>query len=187
MKGLQLTDYGLPKRHKKFLLWSVGHTHIRSDTGQSRRKASKGYTIIEILIVLSILVLLFFGGYGAYREFARRQILDNFYKEMRTDLGFARELAISGEKPTGCSGTLSGYQVDFASGVYNISAVCASNVLVRSRSIPGDVQVSGFVSFSYKVLGQGTTLAGPLNVTFSQASTGRAINATVTKEGILQQ
>lgn len=148
----------------------------------------RGYTLIEILITMSILTLLFFGGYGAYREFTRRQTLDNFYKEFRVDLSLARERAVSGEKPTGCSGTLAGYAVGFSTESYTVSAVCSSNVLIKQTSIPSDLQMTGAPNFTYKVLGQGTNLLPQTTtITIRQISTGRVITAELTKEGILQR
>lgn len=147
---------------------------------------SRGFTLLELMIVFSIMTILFTFGIALYREFARRQALQNFYKEMVVSLALAREKALSGEKPSGCSGTLVGYQVSFSSSSYTVSAVCNSLVPVNTYSAPADISLSGFSSFVYKVLGQGTTLANPLSVTLTQSSTGKSINATITREGMLQ-
>lgn len=145
-----------------------------------------GYTLLEVLIVVAIIAMLFFGGYASYREFSRRQTLQNFYKEMVVNLALARQKALSGEKPSGCSGSLVGYEVSFGASSYSVAAVCSSNVVVGTYLMPSDISLSGFSSYTYKVLGKGTTLANPLSVAIAQNSTARSINATINKEGILQ-
>ncbi len=146
----------------------------------------QGYTLIEVLIVLVISTVLFFGGFGAYREFTRRQLLNGVYKELQVNLSLARELSISGEKPTACSGVLIGYSVVFAGSSYTVSATCPNSVLVRTINLPSGLTITA-TNFMYKVLGQGTNLAGDAAVVVSFPAVGRTVNATITKEGILQK
>ncbi|MEK7521379.1 MAG: prepilin-type N-terminal cleavage/methylation domain-containing protein [Patescibacteria group bacterium] len=147
---------------------------------------SRGYTLIEILIVLVIATILFFGGFGAYREFTRRQILNGVYNELGVNLSFARELAWAGEKPTGCTGVLAGYVVAFLAESYTISATCPNSIIVRTITLPSGVTIAS-TNFMYKVLGQGTTLPASVVATVAYPAVGRTISAIITKEGILQK
>ncbi|MBI4029221.1 MAG: prepilin-type N-terminal cleavage/methylation domain-containing protein [Candidatus Blackburnbacteria bacterium] len=162
------------------------NTQSDSNFQFSIESTKSGYTLLEVLIVLVIITTLFFGGYTAYREFSRRQALQNFYKELVVSSALAREKALSGEKPSGCNGNLVGYQMSFDSSTYSISAVCNSVVSVTTYSIPSGIVVSGFTNYTYKVLGKGTTLTDSLSVTLTQSSTGKTINATISREGVMQ-
>ena len=145
-----------------------------------------GYTLLEVLIVLVITTALFFGGFATYREFSRRQILNATYKELGTNLSLAREFAMSGEKPSGCTGILSGYSVSFTGTGYTIAAVCSSTVIVRSLTLTSGITISG-PNFTYKVIGQGTNLTSGSTVAISYAAIGKTLNATLTQNGILQK
>lgn len=152
-----------------------------------KRKTFKGFTLIEIIIGLAIISLLFLVGYAAYQEFARRQALNTAYSQVKSSLELAQQLALSGEKPSGCgANTLSGYQVSFYSdqNYFNIYAVCNSSVRVRRINLPPGITVPTLAVF-YNVLAKGTTFPSNQDFTFTQASTGRTLNATITKEGSL--
>lgn len=153
---------------------------------QAREGASRGYTLIELMVGLTIAALLFLVGYAGYREFIRRQALDNTYKELKSDLKLAQQLALSGEKPSSCTGALFGYQVAFAESSYTVSASCGGSVQVRTRPLPGGITLSGADTILYKIIGEGTTLTGNILIILTQASTGRTKVLEITKEGTLK-
>lgn len=149
--------------------------------------APGGFTLIEILVTMTIAGVLFAGGYAAYQDFSRRQALDNAYKELRTNLNLARQLAISGEKLPSCTSPLSGYRVDFYSTHYTLSAVCGVTIVASDIPLPSGITVSGTSGFMYKALAQGTSLDSSVDVTLTQALTNTSIQATLSKEGILER
>lgn len=151
-----------------------------------RPTVQRGYTLIEVLISVGILIILFFGGYGAYRQFAKRQALSNAYKETRTDLNLARERASSGEKPSGCVGTLRGYKVSFSPTQYTVATVCDTDVAIRTNTLPSGVEFQQYVNaVTYKVLGQGTDLSAGQTMVLTNFT--QTITFTITKEGLVQQ
>lgn len=145
-----------------------------------------GYTLIELMVALTIAALLFLIGYASYREFVRRQALDNTYKELKSDLKLAQQQALSGEKPDSCTGALFGYEVAFAESAYTVSASCGGMVQVRQRALPGGITLSGSDTILYKIIGEGTTLTGDISLTLTQASTGRTKILEISKEGTLK-
>src|SRR3972149_10727847 len=71
-----------------------------------------GYTLIEILVALTIMVLLFLTGFASYRAFSRRQELVSAVRQVQGDLRQAQENAIASKKPAGCGAldALDGYR-----------------------------------------------------------------------------
>lgn len=85
---------------------------------------NKGYTFLEITISLFIFALLFLGGYTAYREFIRREIIGNSATTLRNNLLGIRQAALTGEKPPGCGdSSLTGYKFSFSTNRVNIGTV----------------------------------------------------------------
>lgn len=64
----------------------------------------KGYSLIEVLVVMTIIGVLFSLGYASYRNFSRRQTLMGLAKQVEGDLRLAQQMALSGEKPSACDG-----------------------------------------------------------------------------------
>lgn len=117
------------------------------------------FTLIELLVVISIIGILFTIGMAAYNEFNRGQILSQAAKNFKNDLRLAQSKASSGEKPAGCIGTLSGYQVTFTANSYTLNALCPNTVLVKTTPLPQNVTFSPVPTtpILFKVLAQGVS------------------------------
>lgn len=126
-----------------------------------------GYTIIELLIVISIMVLLFSFTFTSYRSYQKRQLLESAVRQVTSDLRLAQEYAISGKKPSPSpcdNAVLQSYSFQRESSTqYRLQAVCGSSqVDVKGPvELPSGVQMS-FSSgdtLSFNVLGRGATPA----------------------------
>lgn len=126
------------------------------------RKSLKGYTLIEILVGLSIIAILFSVGYLNFRDFARRQAVVAASRALRSDIRLAQEQALAGQKPAGC-GTLDAFQVNITSAsTYEVDAVCGGSILVVKQ-----VTAQSGITFTaptpnpirFKVLANGTNIA----------------------------
>lgn len=169
------------------------HVTMRFRIHDAKRTLNCGFTLIEILVAISIVGLLFGLGYAAYREFTFRQSLENTHKELGVNFELVRQLALSGEKPAGCSGALKGYRVSFESVVYRVYAACDSDILVRTILLAPGVE---FVSYTnnvlFKVLGQGTDLPPESLGTYTikhrtDREADRLVAGRLTKEGIFER
>ena len=144
-----------------------------------------GYTLIEILVVLSIMGLLFGAGYANLRGFQRRQSLSDAAKQVQGDLRYAQELALSGQKPSNvnCTGAnnLNGYlfTVLSSSNSYEIRASCTGAVpppASKSVTLPVGLSITSTLSsLLFKVLGNGTN-----NATISVSQQGNSVPVTIT-------
>ncbi|MEK7472953.1 MAG: prepilin-type N-terminal cleavage/methylation domain-containing protein [Patescibacteria group bacterium] len=132
----------------------------------------KGYTLIELLVGISIIAIIFGVGFVSYREFSRRQSLTGVTKQLVGDLRLAQQLALTGQKPeSGLCTTLIGYTVSRTSTTtYDLIANCSNaNYIIKTINMPVNTTISAG-SVTFKVLGQGTNLTSPLTYTVTNTS-----------------
>jgi prepilin-type N-terminal cleavage/methylation domain-containing protein len=150
-------------------------------------KIKSGYTLIEILVAMTIIGLLFSFGYANFRDFSRRQVVKDTAKEIQGDLRLAQGNAMTGQKPEGCNATLDSYSFNVkSSSRYTIEANCAATPpIVKDVNLPSGVTISPLPALlKFKVLSQGTNL-GTANwtLTLTQAGTNYTATVTVTEGG----
>jgi len=145
------------------------------------------YTLIEILVSLTIIGLIFGVGYISFREFARRQVLAGAARSLRGDLRLAQEQALAGKKPSGC-GILSGYRFrPISASQYAFEAVCDNgsfSIGKDSVSLPPGINMTPVPgSVLFKVLGQGTDLSSDMEINLVQEVTANTVKITITTVG----
>ncbi len=162
----------------------------------------RGYTLVEIMIGMTILSFLFIGGYTAYREFVRRQILTTATEDLKVNLNSARQKALGAERPgTGeCYNSFLGYSFTFNGTSYTMAPDCdvgspgALSPFVKTVSLPTSVSVSIPVSDTaspnkilFKALGGGTDVTGtPAVITLTHTQSGNFKTITVTGAGVIK-
>ncbi|MGA2910626.1 MAG: prepilin-type N-terminal cleavage/methylation domain-containing protein [Candidatus Microgenomates bacterium] len=151
----------------------------------------KGYTLIEILVSLTIVGLLFSFGYISFRDYSRRQTVAGVVKEIQGDLRLAQEDALAGQLPSStddpkgfCSGTnsLNGYYFDIIStSEYDLEAVCTGGTVstifgenpAKQVTMPSDVLISATDNpILFKILGQGTNIPNGQNAEIDLSQVG---------------
>lgn len=105
----------------------------------------KGFTLIELIIVFTVLAILSVGGIAAFVSYSQIQSLSNDRENIIAILNLAKANTTSQFKPTSsakCQGTLEGYSIVFTtSGVnantYNLYVRCTGNptILPRLREV----------------------------------------------------
>lgn len=86
--------------------------------------ARYGFSLIEILIVVGIMLTLTGFIIASYSSFTSTQKLKQAVKTLRSDLRFVQTRAASGLKPSGVCENLVSYQVSFTSSSYSYQPVC---------------------------------------------------------------
>ena len=157
--------------------------------------ANTGFTLIELIVSVSILVFMASGIYASYREIARREVLDTAHQELRVNLSFVRQQALSGVKPPACYDsaaarwrTLTAYRVDFGSNFYEAYAVCEGNVSYKRYDLPSGVtfQVRP-VSILYKVIGDGSIVNGSSSIVVAtNIGEVRTRTININNQGLIQ-
>jgi prepilin-type N-terminal cleavage/methylation domain-containing protein len=109
--------------------------------------SKRGFSIIEIAIVIAIVGLLVGAGVPAAREFNRRQTANNFHNEMIADIRNLQTSVASGER-SGCTGSFLGGEISFIQSggrvtSYQLQKVCSGGTaVVLTKVVPESVSVS---------------------------------------------
>ena len=114
------------------------------------------YTLIELLVGISIISIVFSVGFASYRDFSRRQALSGVTKALISDLRLIQQKALAGEKIGSCT-TLDGYKINISSASYSLYADCASDILLKTVDLTANevaLTTSPVTSsITFKVLG----------------------------------
>lgn len=156
------------------------------------QKKINGYTLIELLIGLSVIGIIFSLGFVSFREFSRRQALNGAKKLLVGQLRVAQELALSGDKPSdpfcNAPNRLKGYNFRALTNLnYTIEASCTGgDVETKNVDLDGDITISepSTNPILFKVLGQGTNIdTDDTTITLTQTVTGNTREIVITKSG----
>lgn len=124
-----------------------------------------GFTLVELLIVISIIGILSAVGLASYVNFSRNQLVAQAARKIAQDLRLAQSLASNNQKPESCPSILLSYTffIDQGQKKYFIYANCGGDQIeVKKDSIPGVLVLEGVTAVQFKVLRQGvvTTPSG---------------------------
>ena len=116
------------------------------------RRVYSGFTLIELMITVTLLLVISGGSLSAYLSFNKSQTMESDAREVVAEINKVRSLAANLIYPTGCV-SLSGYSIksDAAATGLIVTAVCASGDVVTTA--PGLLKSSLFAApFTVDVL-----------------------------------
>ena len=133
----------------------------------------KGFTIIELIVVFSIIAVLSVIGVAVFVNYGRIQILESASSDLSSALLVAKSRAIS-QVNTVCKDKeqiLNGYQVVLftSENRYELQVVCSTNFTYRisSTTLPKNVTFSPFptsASFFFQVISSGVAGSGTISL-----------------------
>lgn len=112
---------------------------FNSDNRTVPKLFPKGFTLIELIVVFSLIGILTSLGIASYAAYNSSQIVQSSATTVVTQLNSARSLAISQVIPTSCgTNYLTGYQVDITPNgqQYTVSAMCGSKQVISTYNLP---------------------------------------------------
>jgi len=139
-------------------------------------KLLPGFTLVELLVAISLVGILSGIGITSFINFRQNQIVNQAASQIVQDLRLTQSMALNGQKPTGCS-QLQGYffKLDLSGRTYKIYAECTGGCPsgcsegnpAKSDKVSDKLTLSGFTLVEFKVLNRGivTTGGSKLDVT----------------------
>src|SRR5258706_8299399 len=104
-------------------------------------KKTKGYTLIELIVVIAIIGLMTGASIAGFNTLNKRQTVLNGGKELMSIMRTAQQRAVAGTKPVGCT-QLYGYSVKgtINTATYSLSTVCSNaTTVIRTYQLPSGV------------------------------------------------
>jgi prepilin-type N-terminal cleavage/methylation domain-containing protein len=145
---------------------------------KTKFQCKRGFSLIELLVVISIIATVFGVGYANLRGSQRRQHLNSAVVQVEADLRLAQEMALAGKKTSGCTTNLDGhiFAVDEGTDTYSVTPDCGGGAQVKSASLPGGIQIESSAAgddFRFNALGRGVDEDG-VTITLSFPGSGVA-------------
>lgn len=155
-------------------------------TEQTPHSLSAGFTLIELIVAIGLIIILFGGGISAYLRVDRRQSLANVCSEIEQFARAAQKRARVGDKPAACN-RLRAYRVSrTATGpdLISLQAICDSGTyLIESYSVPTAFTITQISAMNFRVLHGGLQETGPISVTARSTSPNYQCQFTVGSGG----
>lgn len=140
-------------------------------------KSFSGFTIVELLVTMSIMAIAFGLVTVNYRDFQRAKQLENARREVITAMRRAQQLASSGVQPSGCNELI---EVQFILSAtddgYRYRARCGD----ADQNGQGDIPVDYPDQTTFSPLPEGVEVATGGSVHFRNSVVGGTRNQTIT-------
>lgn len=137
-------------------------SEIHNYSHMTQHSAQSAFSLIEMLVVITIMMLMLGGGIAAYINFNTKQQLVGAARQLQVYLRSLQKKARVGDRPDGCT-RLNGYQmrVIAGSGLVVMGADCDGGLIATDQySMTGGVKAQSNIEISFKVLQGGATSLG---------------------------
>jgi type II secretory pathway pseudopilin PulG len=142
-----------------------------------------GFSLLELLVVFSLIGILTISGMASFFSFNRNQTFNVSVENVEQTLVLARSRAISQVKPSVCgTNKLRGYQVSLAGQIYRLRVACAPSngtYIIQSYNLPSNVAFAPGTIFVNFAISTGAVTPSPQNIVIQ----GYGKTKTVTVDG----
>ena len=154
----------------------------------------KGYTLVELLVVILIMGIFLQLGFTSLRDFSRRQAAFSAARQVEGDIRFAQSLALSGNKPEGSvcdniNALFNGVRFQILTATsYEISTECSTGrAVIKTVTIDSNISLrSPSVNpIIFRPLARGTNV--PTQTTIGVCTYAAGVGIQVTNSGEINQ
>ena len=157
----------------------------------------RGYSLVEMVVVVVIMAILFSVGFGNYRSYQKRQYIEGAVRMLKADLRLAQENALAGRKPLEPPGnscltnSLNGYVFRLeTNATYAIYARCAGiDILIKGiESLPSGILVNpwplvGGNDILFQILGKGVNRSTDVTINLTWPAGGVSNKQVIVTKG----
>ena len=147
---------------------------------------TKGFTLIEILLVASIMLVITTLAIVSYNSYNDTEKVRQSALTFRSNLRFAQSEAMNGKKPASCEKSLDGYEISFPSlTTYIIVPWCGGEAVASEKmtyGLPnGVVFSSSYGAFTFLPLGKGVKFSTtpPIGYTYIVNNSSASITVRI--------
>jgi prepilin-type N-terminal cleavage/methylation domain-containing protein len=123
----------------------------------------RGFTLVELIVAVSILLLITGAGIASYINLNDRQTLITTAKDLQSYMRAAQKKARAGDKPSGCD-TLNSYGLVSAGAsptIVSLKAICDSGSFTSDTlTFPASVTLQNALDMEFLVLSGGVNNSG---------------------------
>lgn len=152
-----------------------------------RSHASFGFTIIELIVSIAILLLLVGGLLASYNNYNQNQTVKQAAQTVKANIRLAQSKALSGVKPTSGCTQLAGYAVSFTLTTYSFQAQCTEGLVgtIAQSTLPAGTSFNPVPnSFVFGVVTRGL-LNTSSSVTITVAGFNKNYRLTIEPNGVI--
>ncbi|MBI5358527.1 prepilin-type N-terminal cleavage/methylation domain-containing protein [Candidatus Amesbacteria bacterium] len=135
---------------------------------------NRGFTLVEMLVSIGIVMIIFSAGIASYRNATRNQALDSDVSLIIQTLNIAKTNVNSGKK-INCASSLEAWQISFSQSSFDLQELCGSAFTTNTyRLSSNNIITANPAIIKFYALGQGAT-TGTINIgskTITISSTG---------------
>jgi len=156
--------------------------NFTNSTLHKSKKLVLGFTLIELIVTITIMMLLLGSGIVSYLRFNDRQAVLAAGEELTAILRVAQTRARVGDRPDGCD-QLQAYHVrlPFESSVVSLVAECENGSFTRSQiTLSANTQATQAIDIGFRVLHGGVINPGTVTLSSPQ---GLEYQLSVTEGG----
>ena len=148
----------------------------------------KGFTLVELLITITIVTVVVASGVSAYGRARDRQILQASVEKLISTLQGTQKQALIGDKDSSCVDNLLGYQTTFSANTLTTQVRCSGgNSSAVNTAFTSITFTSPFPTITFRPLGQGVIFGTGGSVdTIDFSYQGRSYSVEVDESGNIQ-